>query len=106
MVQQDLVFLFLSEQRQESDEDMKITMQSAQERLLREHNDAVYKFARANDIDLVFGPGGVVYASEKANCTMGVIKGMNKNYEVKLAKAKGKSPSTVVASNNKQSRTS
>ncbi|MCK5632935.1 OmpH family outer membrane protein [bacterium] len=77
---------------QESDEDMKITMQSVQERLLREHNDAVAKYAKTNEIDLVFGPGGVVFSSEKANCTMDVIEGMNKNF---VAKSKG---TTAVAS--------
>lgn len=87
---------------QESEEDMKITMQMGQERLLREHNDAVFKYAKANDVDLIFGPGGVVFASEKANCTLNIIEGMNKSYEIKLAKAgNAKNKKTAVASNNK-----
>lgn len=90
---------------QESDEDMKITMQSAQERLLREHNDAVVQYAQAGGIDLVFGPAGVVYSSEKASCTLDVVKNMDKKYEVKLAQAKGRAPSTAVASRKMTGRT-
>ena len=82
---------------QESDEDMKISMQNAQERLLREHNDAVQKYAKANDVDLIFGPGGVVFSSEKANCTMEVIKGMDKNFDIKLAKTKGQKKDLIAA---------
>jgi len=74
---------------QESEEDMKITMQSKQERLFREHQEAVQQYAKANDIDVVFGPGGILYASEKANCTNEVVAKMDDNRKVKLAKAKG-----------------
>ncbi len=89
---------------QESDEDMKITMQSAQERLLREHHNSVFKYAKKNDVDLVIGPGGVVFASEKASCTLDVIEGMNKNYQVKLAKAQGKKSETVVAAGSSKKK--
>ena len=83
---------------QEIEEELKIAMHQAQEKLVREHNDAVYEYARANNVDIVFGPGGVVYASEKAKCTGDVVKNMNKNYSQKLARAKGKKAATTVAS--------
>lgn len=76
---------------QESDDEMKIAMQSAQERLLREYNEAVSQYAKANNIDLVFGPGGVVYSSEKANCTKDIVANMDKSY---LAKTKGQTQTT------------
>jgi Skp family chaperone for outer membrane proteins len=82
----------------ESEEEMKITMQAANERLLREHNDAVYAYAKTNAIDLVFGPGGVVYASEKANCTFDVVKNMDKTY---IARTKGGTSSTAIATTTK-----
>jgi len=82
---------------QEADEDMKITMQSKQERVLREHQEAVQLYAQANDIDLVFGPGGILYASEKANCTKEVIAKMDDNRNVKLAKAKNSSSKKATA---------
>lgn len=85
---------------EESDQEMKLAMQSAQERLLREHNDAVYKYARANNVDLIFGPGGVVYASEKANCTFDVVKNMDNTY---VARNKGAKSQTAVAANTKKS---
>ncbi len=84
---------------EESDQDMKITMQAAQERLLREHNDAVFNYARVNNVDLVFGPGGVVYASEKANCTFDVVKNMDKTY---VARNNGGKSNAVVASASKK----
>lgn len=87
---------------EESDQDMKIAMQAAQERLLREHNDAVYNYAKANNVDLVFGPGGVVYASEKANCTFDVVKNMDKTY---VARNKGGASNTAVASASKKPAT-
>jgi len=89
-------------QLQEAEEDMKITMQSRQRQLLEELNIAVKEYAEENKIDLVFGPGGVVHASEKASCTMEVIEKMNKNRSVKLAKGKG---TTVVASKDQTKKT-
>jgi len=90
---------------QESEEDMKISMQMGQERLFREHNQAVFDYAKSNSIDLVFGPGGVIYASEKANCTFDIVDGMNKNYEIKLAKAREpKNKTTAVAKGNSKDK--
>jgi len=90
---------------QECNEDIKITMQSKQERLLRDHNDAVEKYAQANNIDLVFGPHGVVYASEKASCTLDVVAGMNKTRQLKVAGAKTNKKDLVVASKTKSTQT-
>lgn len=90
---------------QESDEDMKITMRGAQERLLREYTDAVSQYAKKNNIDIVFGPAGVVYSSEKADCTLEVVKNMDTNYDVKLAQSKGQASSTAVASGKDTART-
>jgi len=73
---------------QEAEEDLKIAMQTRQERLLRDCKEAVDQYAKANDVDLVFGPAGVIYASEKAGCTNDVVALMDKNHETKLAAAK------------------
>jgi len=73
---------------QEAEEDMKITMQSKQERLFREHQEAVRQYAVANNIDIVFSPGGILYASENASCTKEVVAKMDGNRQIQLAKAK------------------
>lgn len=81
----------------DADEDMKITMQSKQEQILRELNEAVKEYAQANNVDLVISQGGVVYSSDKANCTPGVVTAMNKNREIKIAKSKDASKTKATA---------
>ena len=73
--------------------------------MIRELNNTVNKYAKAHNVDIVFGPQGVVYASEKASCTSDIISGMNKKRQLKIAGAQANTKYLVVASKTKSTNT-
>ncbi len=89
---------------QKYEEELKLVMQQKTELLAKEVDKAVTRIAKEEALDAVVDrmTGRVIYASQKGDYTDKVAREMNKQYEVKLAEAKGvKSGSTTLASNKR-----
>jgi|GEM_PF-2667743 len=88
---------------QESEYEMKLAMHTSTEELSRDMEAAVQKIAKKNDYDAVVDTvsGRVLYVKEELNITDEVIKEMNVDYQVKLAKAKNPESTTKLAANVK-----
>jgi len=82
----------LENKGKEYEEDFKILMRQSQENVYRDFSDAVYETARAAGHDIVVdvasGRVFVINPDKVSGTNSAVVKAMDKNYEVKLAKAK------------------
>lgn len=88
---------------QESEYEMKLAMQASTEELARDMEAAVQRIAKKNNFDAVVDTvtGRVLYVKDELNITSEVIKEMNTDYQVKLAKAKNPEVTTKLAANTK-----
>ncbi len=89
---------------QKYEEELKLVMQQKTELLAKEVDKAVTRIAKEEGLDAVVDrmTGRVIFASQRGDYTDKIAREMNKQYEVKLAEAKGiKSGSTTIASNKR-----
>ncbi|HWY34726.1 MAG TPA: OmpH family outer membrane protein, partial [Nitrosopumilaceae archaeon] len=86
----------------EKEEELKLDMQIATEKLVQELEVAVVELAQQENIDVVFDKmtGRAIYVSKDFDWTDKVIKRVNENHQVKVAQAK-KQEATKVVDNKK-----
>jgi len=86
----------------EKEEELKLDMQIATEKLVQELEVAVVELAQQENIDVVFDKmtGRAIYVSKDFDWTDKVIKRVNENHQVKVAQAK-KHEATKVVDNKK-----
>lgn len=74
---------------QGSEEEMKLVMQQVTDKLGQEIEQAVKQIAQTDGLDAVVDKvtGRVLYTSTKSDCTSRVVKVMDQNHTVKVAKA-------------------
>ena len=87
----------------EKEEELKLDMQIATEKLVQEMEVAVIELAKQENIDIVFDKmtGRAIYVSEEFDFTDKVLKRVNENHQIKLAQNKKQQDSVKIA-NNKQ----
>lgn len=72
---------------QEAEAKMQREMQEKTKVLYDEYKVVVAEVAKQDGIDIVFGPEGILYTSDKADYTSKVQNAMTKNHSVKVAQA-------------------
>jgi outer membrane protein len=87
----------------EKEEELKLDMQMATEKLAQELDEGVATLAQEQNVDVVFDKmtGRAVYVSNKFDFTNQAIQTVNKNYEMKLAQNKKNESATKVVENKK-----
>jgi len=87
----------------EKEEELKLDMQIATEKLVQEMEVAVIELAKQENIDIVFDKmtGRAIYVSEEFDFTDKVLKRVNENHQIKLAQNKKQQDSVKVANNKK-----
>jgi len=71
---------------QKSEDELKIAMQSASERLMNKSRKQIELFALENNLDIIWDVSGqVVYASQKTDVTKNIVQNMNKGHKTNLA---------------------
>lgn len=86
---------------QESEYEMKLAMQKTTEELAQDMEKAVVEVAKKEKLDAVVDTvtGRVLYVNPSLNITQSVVKEMDKDYRIQVAKNKSAKTETVVASN-------
>jgi outer membrane protein len=85
----------------EKEEELKIDMQLATEKLAQDLEEGVRQLAQSENLDIVFDKmtGRALYVSAEYDYTEKAIKQVNNNYEVKLAQNKSAAAPVRVADN-------
>jgi len=82
----------------EYDDELKLSMRQGQERVYREVQDAVYKYGRDNNCDVVVdvatGQHFVINADKVAG-TNSIVQAMNTSYDANIKLAKAKKPASA-----------
>ncbi len=87
----------------EKEEELKLDMQIATEKLVQDMEVAVIELAQQENIDIVFDKmtGRAIYVSEEFDFTDKVIKKVNENHQMKVAQNKKQQDVVKVADNKK-----
>jgi len=83
----------LEAKAREYEEELKLAMNQAQDKLFKELSDAVYECGRKEGYDVMHdvATGRVhIINQDKVSSTAEIVSSMNKNYDVKVAKGSGK----------------